>query len=79
VRERDTNSSISYCQLKPKYEEKWKRKLKPKLRDCKEKYEGWKKMAWHAKEPGKLILSAKIVLDANVPSRGARASSRGSP
>ncbi|KAJ6188238.1 hypothetical protein N7519_003146 [Penicillium mononematosum] len=32
-----------YFTLKPKYEEKWRPKLKPKLRDCKEKYEGWKK------------------------------------
>ncbi|KAJ5034626.1 hypothetical protein EN45_095490 [Penicillium chrysogenum] len=41
-----------YTSLRPKYEERWKPKLKPKLRDCKEKYEGWKKkMAWHAKEP----------------------------
>ncbi|CAG8892252.1 unnamed protein product [Penicillium egyptiacum] len=37
-----------YATVKPKYEEKWK----PKLRDCKEKYTDWKeKITWHAKEP----------------------------
>lgn len=41
--------------MKPKYEKEWKPKLKPKLRDCKEKYEGWKEKmaAW----PSKLILA----------------------
>ncbi|KAK4870920.1 hypothetical protein LT330_000157 [Penicillium expansum] len=38
-----------YLKLKPKYEEEWKPKLKPKLRDCKEKYEDWKEKmgTWH--------------------------------
>ncbi|KAJ5960936.1 uncharacterized protein N7479_008086 [Penicillium vulpinum] len=38
-----------YCLIKPKCEEKWKPKLKPKLRDYKKKCEGWKKMVgdWH--------------------------------
>ncbi|KGO69409.1 hypothetical protein PITC_064940 [Penicillium italicum] len=43
-----------YLKMKPKYEEEWKPKLKPKLRDCKEKYEGWKEKmkTWHGpKEP----------------------------
>lgn len=46
--------------MKPKYKEEWKPKLKPKLRDCKEKYEGWKEKMkiWHGpKEPSKLIPS----------------------
>ncbi|KAJ5384001.1 hypothetical protein N7517_001912 [Penicillium concentricum] len=44
---------LSYLQLKPPYKELWKPKLKPKLEDCREKYEGWKKkMAWNGpKEP----------------------------
>ncbi|OQE29187.1 hypothetical protein PENFLA_c004G02438 [Penicillium flavigenum] len=43
---------LGFIGYTPKYEGKWKPKFKPKLRDCKEKYEGWKKkMAWHAKEP----------------------------
>ncbi|CAI7656769.1 unnamed protein product [Penicillium glandicola] len=31
-----------YLKLKPKYDGKWKPKLEPKLRDCKEKYWDWK-------------------------------------
>ncbi|KAJ5513621.1 hypothetical protein N7463_003173 [Penicillium fimorum] len=45
---------LFYIKWKPKYEEKWKAKLKHKLGDCREKCEGWKKKtgAWHGpKEP----------------------------
>ncbi|KAJ5164075.1 uncharacterized protein N7500_005905 [Penicillium coprophilum] len=44
----------AYIHLKPRYKEEWKPKLEPKLEDCREKYEGWKKKmgAWHGpKEP----------------------------
>ncbi|KAJ5209515.1 hypothetical protein N7449_003894 [Penicillium cf. viridicatum] len=43
-----------YQKMKPKYREEWKPKLKPKLRDYKEKYEGWKekmKICHGPKEP----------------------------
>ncbi|EKV06462.1 hypothetical protein Pdw03_3555 [Penicillium digitatum] len=68
-----------YLKLKPKYQKEWKPKLHPKLRDYKEKYEGRKKQmgTWHGpKEPRKSQqFPSKIVLDTNVPSRGASACS----
>lgn len=70
--------------MKPKYKEEWKPKLKPKLRDCKEKYEGWKekmKICHGPKELSKLIPPndglPMLSLILNFPYRGTEACSRG--
>ncbi|KAJ6138969.1 hypothetical protein N7471_005455 [Penicillium samsonianum] len=56
---------LGYVQLKPKYEKEWKPKLKPKLRDCKEKYEGWKeKMAAWPTAPAPALVADRHASEA---------------
>ncbi|KAJ5796040.1 uncharacterized protein N7518_004580 [Penicillium psychrosexuale] len=51
-----------WVKLKPRYEAEWKPKLKPKLQDCREKYEGWKEKmgAWHGPNEPKAPAPAHV-------------------